>query len=209
MLVEHIKDCLARAENYKSKLNYRPLGMEGMSGQKTRHFYNNICEMDDARYLEIGTWKGSSFCSAMWENEMTCLAIDNWSEFGGPRNQFLRKFNKFKGNNNATFLEADCWEVDTSKIGKFNIYMYDGCHTEECYQKALPYYLPALDETFIYLIDDWNWNKVRKGTMDSIKDNNLKIVWEKEIITTNGVRGVGSDWHNGMGIFILKKTNED
>ena len=29
--------------------------MEGMSGKKPRHFYNNVCSMNDARYLEIGT----------------------------------------------------------------------------------------------------------------------------------------------------------
>ncbi len=57
--------------------------------------------MEDCRYLEIGVWKGSSLCAAMWKNEITCLAIDNWSEFGGPKSRFLYNFNKFKGNNNA------------------------------------------------------------------------------------------------------------
>ena len=37
-----------------------------MTGIKTRHFYNNILNTDDARYLEIGAWKGSSICSAMY-----------------------------------------------------------------------------------------------------------------------------------------------
>lgn len=32
--------------------------MDGMSGIKTRHFYNNLLNYYDARYLEIGTWKG-------------------------------------------------------------------------------------------------------------------------------------------------------
>ena len=44
---------------------------------KKQDIYNNICSMKDARYLEIGTWKGSSICSAMCNNKMTCLAIDN------------------------------------------------------------------------------------------------------------------------------------
>ena len=36
---------------------------------------------------------------------MTGLAIDNWSEFGGPKTEFLKNFNKFKGNNNINFIE--------------------------------------------------------------------------------------------------------
>lgn len=35
--------------------------------------------MNDVRYLEIGTWKGSSICSEMSNNKITCTVIDNWS----------------------------------------------------------------------------------------------------------------------------------
>jgi hypothetical protein len=104
-LIEHVEKCLKLTDQYNSKVDPKILTMQGMSGKKTRHFYNNICSMEDARYLEIGTWKGSSICSAMCNNKMTCLAIDNWSEFGGPKNEFLENFNKFKGENNATFIE--------------------------------------------------------------------------------------------------------
>lgn len=31
----------------------------------------------------------------MCNNKMTCIAIDNWSEFGGPKNEFFENFNKF------------------------------------------------------------------------------------------------------------------
>ena len=59
-LIEHINTSLLKADNYTSKINDEILNIGGMTGKKTRHFYNNICSMDDARYLEIGTWKGSS-----------------------------------------------------------------------------------------------------------------------------------------------------
>ena len=60
--------------------------------------------MDNAQYLEIGTWKGSSVCAAMCNN-IRCLAIDNWCEFGGPKEDFLINFNNFKGENNAIVIE--------------------------------------------------------------------------------------------------------
>ena len=67
-----------------------------MSGKKTRHFYNNICSMKNSRYLEIGTWKGSTLCSAMCNNKMKCVAIDNWSQFNGPKNEFLKNLINLK-----------------------------------------------------------------------------------------------------------------
>ena len=214
-LIKHVEYCLNETENFNSKITPDIYLLDGMSGKKTRHFYNNLCSMDNAQYLEIGTWKGSSICSAMCNNNMRCVVIDNWAEFGGPKEEFLINFNKFKGSNDATFIEQDCWEVDISKIGKFNIYMYDGNHTETSHYDALNYYLPCLENQFIYLVDDWNWRDVRNGTKKSIEDNNLQIIYKKEIRTTNDGRGPwksgkpsgkDSDWHNGISIFVLKKN---
>lgn len=212
----NIEKSLILSDKYQSKITEEILRMDGMTGIKTRHFYNNICSMEDSRYLEIGTYKGSSICSAMCDNTMTCIAIDNWSEFNGPKEEFMVNFNKFKGNNNASFIEQDCWTVDVSKLGKFNIYMYDGNHKESSHFKALNYYLPCFDDEFIYIIDDWNWVDVRNGTNKSIAENNCEILYQKEIFTNNegppewgpgqGMRfGKDGDWHNGICIFILKK----
>jgi len=104
-LKQHVETSFENAENNKSKITDALLNMEGMSGKKTRHFYNNLLNKDDARYLEIGTWKGSSVCSAMYKNNATVVCIDNWSEFGGPKNEFLQNFSTYKGNNDATFIE--------------------------------------------------------------------------------------------------------
>ena len=77
-LINHIQKSLNKADIYESKVTMDIMRMEGMSGPKTRHFYNNLCSMDDARYLEIGTWKGSSICSAMCGNKMDyAVCIDN------------------------------------------------------------------------------------------------------------------------------------
>jgi hypothetical protein len=206
-LINHVEKMLNLTEKYKSKITPEILNMQGMSGKKTRHFYNNICSIEDARYLEIGTWKGSSLCSAMCNNKMTCVAIDNWSQFGGLRRakkEFLKNFNKFKGENNATFIEKNCWDVDVSKLGKFNIYMYDGDHTEESHYQALNHYFPCLEDEFIYLVDDWNRGHIRNGTFESIKDNQCEILYKKEFFTPSN--NPKNDWHNGICIFVLKKN---
>ncbi len=206
-----IERSFQNAENNISKITNDIINMEGMSGTKTRHFYNNLLDTEDARYLEIGTWKGSSVCSAMCGNKAKVICIDNWSEFGGPKSEFLVNFEKFKGENEATFIENDCYKVDVSTLPKFNIYMYDGNHTHDSHYKALLHYYPCLDELFIFIVDDWNWQDVRDGTINSIQQLNLNVLYEKEIRTTNNDTHPqwGSpeqkEWHNGIYVAILQK----
>lgn len=199
------------AENNISKITNDIINMEGMSGTKTRHFYNNLLNNKDARYLEIGTWKGSSVCSAMCNNKATILCIDNWSEFGGPKNEFLINFEKFKGENNATFIENDCYKIDVSTFPKFNIYMYDGNHTKDSHYKALLHYYNCLDDVFIFIVDDWNWIDVREGTMNSIRMLKLKVLYQKEIRLTSDNSHTSQPqakdtWWNGIYVAILEKS---
>jgi hypothetical protein len=205
-----IDTAFQNAENNTSKITDHIITMEGMSGTKTRHFYNNLLNTEDARYLEIGTWKGSSVCSAMCNNKAKVICIDNWSEFGGPKSEFLDNFEKYKGENDATFIESDCYQVDVSALPKFNIYMYDGNHTNESHYKALLHYYECLDDVFIFIVDDWNWRDVRDGTFSSIQKLNLKILYEKEIRLTwdNSVTSepqLSKTWWNGIYVAILQK----
>jgi hypothetical protein len=199
---EHIEKAFFNAENNISKINDEIIHMDGMCGTKTRHFYNNLLNMQDARYLEIGTWKGSSVCSAMCGNSAKVVCIDNWSEFGGPKGEFLSNFNKFKGENDANFIEINSFNIDVLTLPKFNIYMYDGDHSYNSHYKALTYFINCLDDIFIFIVDDWNWVDVRNATYESIKDLNLKVLYEKDIRTENVDK---NGWWNGVYVAILQK----
>ena len=202
-----IDTAFENAEKNISKITNDIISMEGMTGTKTRHFYNNLLNTEDARYLEIGTWKGSSVCSAMCGNKAKVTCIDNWSEFGGPKSEFLVNFEKFKGENDANFIEYDCYKLDVSLLPKFNIYMYDGNHTFESHYNALLHYYNCLDDIFIFIVDDWNWSIVRDGTIKSIEKLNLKVLYEKEIRLTfdNSTTIAKESWHNGIYVAILQK----
>jgi len=207
-----IETSFQNAENNISKITNDIINMDGMSGTKTRHFYNNLLNTEDARYLEIGTWKGSSVCSAMCNNKAKVVCIDNWSEFGGPKHEFLVNFEKFKGENDATFIENDCYKVDVSLLPKFNIYMYDGNHTDESHYNALLHYYNSLDDVFIFIVDDWNCSSVRDGTINSIQSLNLKVLYEKEIRLTwdnshTPYPQAKESWWNGIYIAILQKQS--
>lgn len=212
----HIKDSIEKASIFQSKLADDILNMEGMSGNCTRHFYNNLCSLTDCRYLELGTWRGSSVCSAMYKNKSSLLCIDNWSEFNGPKNVFLENFNKYKGENKAHFIEKDCFKINRSDVlnlglDKFNIYLYDAGHTERDQYLALTKYINFLDDTFILVVDDWNWKRVQKGTRDAISDLNLRIVYEKEILLTRDDSHTPQPlaretWWNGIYIAVCSKN---
>jgi hypothetical protein len=198
------------AENNISKITNDIINMDGMSGTKTRHFYNNLLNSENARYLEIGTWKGSSVCSAMCNNKAKVVCIDNWSEFGGPKSEFLVNFEKFKGDNDAIFIENDCYNVDVSTLPKFNIYMYDGNHLSENHYKSLLHYYNCLDDIFIFIVDDWNCKDVRDGTINAIQKLNLKVLYEKEIRLTwddshTLFEEAKNTWWNGIYVVILQK----
>lgn len=208
--INHLKKSFKNADKNISKISSDIINIDGMSGLKTRHFYNNLLEMDDSRYLEIGTWKGSSVCSAMYGNNAKVLCIDNWSEFGGPKDEFLQNVEKFKGVNNVTFIENDCFNIDTSTLSKFNIYMYDGKHDYESHFNSLNHFYKCLDDIFIFIVDDWNFESVRNGTIDSIERLGLEALYEKEIrLTCNNEHtplNIAHDtWWNGIYVAVLKK----
>jgi len=207
--------CMAldRAIVGESKLISDILSIEGMSGKKYRMFINNlISSLDDARYLEIGVWAGSTLCSAIFGNKISALAIDNWSQFGGPKEKFLKNLAEFRGETaSVSFLEQDFREIDYEKIGKFNVYLFDGPHEEEDQYDCIKMALPALDEHFVLIVDDWNWEQVRRGTLRSIAASHLHVDYFAEIRTTRDnshptVGGSQSDWHNGYFIACLAKT---
>ena len=207
----HIEKSLDNALNNKSKISNDILNIEGMTGTMTRHFYNNLCSMQDCRYLEVGCFKGSSTCSAMFKNTISSVSIDNWSELGGPKKEFDKNFKKFIGLNDSKLIESDFLSIDLKKLNKYNIYLYDGPHDYEYHEKSLAYYKDVLDEIFIFIVDDWNWKHVRRATYKSIVNNNLQILWEKEIRTSydNSTKCSGEKnkdtWWNGIYIVILHK----
>lgn len=203
--IRHLGACFKLAEDGISKLTDEVHAIEGMTGIKTRHFYNNLLNIEDARYLEIGCWQGSSSCAAMFGNRAHVILMDDFSGFGSPKEQFINNFEKFKGENDAIFIEHDCFKFDIGNFDKkFNIYLFDGDHSSQSQFDAITHYLPAMDEVFIYVCDDWNMETVQQGTLRAIEENKLQVLWSKEI-TTDHQDPIG--WWNGIKVFVFKQQS--
>ena len=206
--ITHTNNSISNASKHISKLSPEILNIPGMSSAKVRHFLNNILEIDNARYLEIGVWLGSTFISAMYKNNsVQSYAIDNFCEKNGfisSKELFLTYCKIFLNRKSYEFIEGDSFKIDLSKIKlPINIYFYDGGHHVEDQEKALTYYDKILDDTFIYIADDYNFSEVSEGTKSGIKKMNYHIEFET-VLPANGNQDY-ENWWNGLYVSVLKK----
>lgn len=211
-MVKHIQNSIDKALIHQSKINDAVLAVEGFSAPKNRHFLNNLLNIKDARYLEIGVWNGSTFISSLYKNiPEYAVAIDNWSTFHGKRSIFEDNCKNIIDHTNYEIYESDCFAFDKTQFKhKFNIYFYDGEHNEPDHYNALNYYLDSLDDVFIYICDDWNWDKVKNGTKNAINSLELKIIREWELNTNTDETGTPicgdvHTWWNGLYVAVLEK----
>ena len=193
------------------------MNIESMSGRKYKKFINKlILQIENARYLEIGTWTGSTACSAMYKNNIDGYFIDNWGQFnpqGNVKSLFFENTEKITTQSpkaKFTFQENDFRKVDYSNIGKYNVYFFDGPHEEQDQYDGVVYAQPALEDEFIFICDDWNWDQVRAGTAKGFSDLSIDIKYSLEIRTsldgsTPELVYETSDWHNGYFIASCKK----
>jgi hypothetical protein len=78
--VDQVRIALNNADSGKSKLTQEVLDIPGFTSNKIKHFINNLADMVDTRYLEIGAEHGPVFAAAVQGNKIAAIAIDNFSE---------------------------------------------------------------------------------------------------------------------------------
>lgn len=189
------------------------LNMEGMSGRKYRRFINAVMgTINNPRYLEIGSYKGSTACAAISGNKIHAVLIDHWQQFGGKEDFDRNILSVLTDDVSLKIIESDYKNVDPSTLGKHNVYLFDGPHDQEDQRCAIVQMQEALDDDFILIVDDWNTQAVRLGTHQALKELTLSVCFSIEIRTTSddsypALEMKHSDWHNGYYIACLKKHN--
>lgn len=208
-----IERCLNDAINDVSLIPEYSLQIPGMSGVTYRRFINNYARaIANPRYLEIGSYTGSTLCATIGGIDgMEALAVDDFS-YGGSSHEVCRQnVEAVKGAGaNVSVINQKFEDFDFAAHGKFNIYMYDADHTEEDQRLAISRCVPALDEICLIIVDDWNdhgeTTHVKIGSYAGFADTNLEILYKFEVET--GVNPpFPSPWHNGYGIFLVRNKN--
>ncbi len=126
-------------------------------------------------FVNVGVWNGFTLLSGMTGNpHKQCIGVDNFSEFGGPKEQFLRRFNEMKSEEHH-FYEMDYREyfakIHTGEIG---FYIYDGHHNYENQMMGLKLAEPYFGKNCIILVDDTNEGEPREATLDFINRSKTK-----------------------------------
>jgi hypothetical protein len=195
-----IYNAFERAEREESKLPKEFIEkLNGLSSPKVWHLLNNLAAQSET-YLEIGSFMGSSLLAAIHNNTVKATAVDNFCMKPKVRGHF---FYNTKGYT-FDFIEEDCFKLDPSKLGPFDLYFFDGEHTYSAQYNAITYFLPAMKDEFTYIVDDWNNEPVRNGTFDAIKDSGLKV--EDFVQRKNNLMKDKAGWWCGTACFKLKKS---
>lgn len=217
-LIDTVKIALTKSKNNESKISEKTKNLPGLTSEKVKHFINNLCELPDCKYLEAGVFQGSIFAAAVEKNDLVATAIDNFSESSIIPMDINVNINSEKGNNKEIFLknikdlvlnkqvniiDSNVFETDLNKISlKSNVIFMDIEHTYESHYNFLNKFYEKIDNTFVYVVDDWNWLQVRDATFKSIEDLKLKTLFKEEIFTKGEDK---NDYWNGLGIFVLNK----
>ena len=217
-LIDTVKNALIKSKNNDSKISEKTKNLPGLTSEKVKHFINNLCELPDCKYLEAGVFQGSIFAAAVERNDLVATAIDNFSESsiipmdsnvninsekGNNKEIFLRNIKDLVLNKQVNIIDSNVFETDLNKISlKSNVIFMDIEHTYESHYNFLNKFYEKIDNTFVYIVDDWNWLQVRDATFKSIEDLKLKTLFKEEIFTKGEDK---NDYWNGLGIFVLNK----
>lgn len=180
----HLHNAMGKSLMMDTKLTKDILDLEGMSSHKIRVMLNNLCSDFEGSYLEIGSWRGSTFISAMYKNKIFGLSIDHHQEFAG--NKFATTTEMLAENcakhlvNNETYqlITEDCFKIQIPNENKFNFYLYDGLHDYESQYKALTYYYNNLNTYFYFICDDFSTGPIEDATRNALRDLNIDIISE-------------------------------
>jgi hypothetical protein len=205
-VIAHIERALASVDELKSKLPASVFKIEGMTGIKTRAFYNALCDVpEETNYFEIGAWGGSSTASALYGNtKITPYIVDNWSEFAGSYEVFHKNMSEHFDFSRVNLFQVDYKTMDLSTIPPIQIYLYDGPHERSDHVLAFLKYCRILAPISIVLVDDWNWECVQEGTREALAEIPFDVVYEK-CIYTDYEKERATDYWNGIGIFVLRR----
>jgi hypothetical protein len=219
-LIKHIDDSIEWGKLEVSKLTQDILDIHGITSNKVRCLLNNICNIDGAKYLEVGVFRGATFCSAIYGNDIFATGIDNFmspnlmprgisQKLGNyykhnidisPQEEFISNVKKYGDINKISVYKTDYQSFDFQSLTNYDIIFYDGETKFHDQYIALTNMLPIFSDETILIMDDWNWDS---GALEKFLDNNhLHVLHSKELFTSGED---SQDFWNGLGIFLIGK----
>ena len=94
---------------------------------------------------------------------------------------------------------------DIKKIFKnnINVYFYDGDHSFEAQKSAFTYFNDIFADTFIAIVDDYNREHVRQGTMAGFQELNYQVLFD--VFLPASFDGDKKQWWDGLYVAVIAK----
>ncbi|MGC3968256.1 MAG: class I SAM-dependent methyltransferase [Pirellulales bacterium] len=109
-----------------------------------------------------------------------CVGVDNFSQFGGPKDAFLSRFERYRSPNHQ-FHDRDYVDYfSTVHSGEIGVYFYDGEHSYHNQLNGLRVAEPFFSKNCTIFIDDTNDDEPRRATLDFVAQslNHYNVVFD-------------------------------
>jgi len=218
--VNHVIDSIDKSAQFISKFDESTYSILGLTSNRVRHLLNNLCQIENPIYMEIGVYNGSTFYAALQNNSVKAYAVDHfnspnikperddvyWEMDENPLQSFVNNSQIYIGTNSVKLLTKEAGLVEETDIHpqyKPNIIFYDGNHDYDEQLNALNNLNLNFADTFILVIDDANIESSVTSTDEFIRINNLRVLYEKKLL--HNIED-SSLWWNGLYILVLTKN---
>ena len=210
MILESINASACGVSNFDEST----FDISGLSSNRVRHLLNSLCSNEGIKYLEIGSYLGSTFCAAIEGNELEAYAVDNWATDNlqpaeneteierASYQDFKENAKRYKGDSKVRIINADCKNLVPEDLNsKVNLVFYDGDHSYDGQLESLQIIKDLVEDTFILILDDANFAGVVESAEQFVRQNNFSILFEQKLLNA-----IESDrmWWNGLHILILQ-----
>ena len=210
MILESINASACGVSNFDEST----FDISGLSSNRVRHLLNSLCSNEGIKYLEIGSYLGSTFCAAIEGNELEAYAVDNWATDNlqpaeneteierSSYQDFRENAKRYKGDSKVRIINADCKNLVPEDLNsKVNLVFYDGDHSYDGQLESLETIKDLVEDTFILILDDANFAGVVESAEQFVRQNNFSVLFEQKLLNA-----VESDrmWWNGLHILILQ-----
>lgn len=159
-----------------------------------------VSEMkSDEMFVNVGVWFGFTLLSGIVGNgDKLCVGIDNFSEFGGPKKQFLENFSKFSSPNHQFYDMNYSEYLEEKHSAPIGFYIYDGPHDYDNQLKGLRLAERFFSDQCVVLVDDTNWEEPREATLDFIASSKVKY---EILLDVKTVQNCHPTYWNGLILF--------
>lgn len=108
------------------------------------------------------------------------------------------------GHYQPEFIEEEAFSMDKSKLGEFDIYFYDGHHSDTSQELGITKFFNNLAPISIVIVDDYSVFRVQQGTIRAIDKigcrQHLRYAW-----TLPGGKGFRHLYWEGLAVMVFAK----